>query len=150
MTSIYVASSWRNPSQPAIVAALREAGHAVYDFRNPRPGDTGFQWSEIDPAWQGWSGSAFRSALTDPIAVAGYGSDFAAMEDADCCVLALPCGRSAHIEAGWFAGAGKPLYILLAGEYHSQFEPELMYRMATAICVSLDELVTLLSRDGEA
>lgn len=148
MSSIYVASSWRNPEQPAIVAALREAGHTVYDFRNPRPGETGFQWSEIDPAWQYWSGSGFRAALNDPIAVAGYGSDFAAMEGADCCVMALPCGRSAHLEAGWFAGSGKPLYILLAGEYHSQFEPELMYRMATAICVSLEELVALLAQDG--
>ena len=145
MSSIYVASSWRNLAQPEIVGALREAGHTVYDFRNPSPGETGFQWSEIDPDWLGLSGSAFRDALAHPIAVAGYGSDFAAMEVADCCVMALPCGRSAHIEAGWFVGAGKPLYILLAGEYHSQFEPELMYRMATAICVSLDELVALLA-----
>lgn len=26
---LYVASSWRNPFQPAVVTALREAGHAV-------------------------------------------------------------------------------------------------------------------------
>ena len=34
---IYVASSWRNAQQPAVVARLREAGHEVYDFRNPAP-----------------------------------------------------------------------------------------------------------------
>lgn len=28
---IYVASSWRNTYQPGVVAALREAGHEVYD-----------------------------------------------------------------------------------------------------------------------
>jgi len=50
--SIYVASSWRNTHQPSVVAALREAGHDVYDFRNPRPGDHGFHWSMIDPDWK--------------------------------------------------------------------------------------------------
>ena len=34
MARIYVASSWRDPYQPEVVAALREAGHEVYDFRN--------------------------------------------------------------------------------------------------------------------
>ena len=35
MSRIYVASSWRNKYQPEVVAALRKAGHGVYDFRNP-------------------------------------------------------------------------------------------------------------------
>ena len=32
---IYVASSWRNGYYPDVVDKLREAGHDVYDFRNP-------------------------------------------------------------------------------------------------------------------
>ena len=32
---IYVASSWRNTYYPEVVQALRDAGHEVYDFRNP-------------------------------------------------------------------------------------------------------------------
>jgi len=36
---IYVASSWRNDYYPKVVAKLREAGHEVYDFRNP-PSDS--------------------------------------------------------------------------------------------------------------
>ena len=35
---IYVASSWRNTYYPEVVTALREAGHDVYDFRNPPSG----------------------------------------------------------------------------------------------------------------
>ena len=46
------------------------------------------------------------------------------MKWADACVLVLPCGRSAHLEAGWFVGAGKPLHILQL----DREEPELMYR----------------------
>ncbi len=45
--NIYVASSWRNALQPAVVAALREAGHVVYDFRNLAPGDRGFGWKQV-------------------------------------------------------------------------------------------------------
>jgi hypothetical protein len=42
---IYVASSWRNDYQPAAVAALRAAGHEVYDFKDSE----GFNWREVDP-----------------------------------------------------------------------------------------------------
>jgi hypothetical protein len=47
---IYVASSWRNLSQPTVVTALRQHGWDTYDFRHPAPGDNGFSWAEIDPA----------------------------------------------------------------------------------------------------
>ncbi len=42
MAKIYVASSWRNKYQPEVVAALRKAGHKVYDFRNPKDNPGGF------------------------------------------------------------------------------------------------------------
>ena len=138
---IYVASSWRCADQPMVVTALRSAGHEVYDFRHPRPGDDGFEWSEIDPSWQTWVGAAFRAALDHPLAVAGFASDHDAMVWAEACVLVLPCGRSAHLEAGEFIGAGKLLFVLLSGDD----EPELMYRGATRICLDLRELVDVLS-----
>ena len=134
---IYVASSWRNPDQPGIVAALRADGHEVYDFRNPKPGDEGFHWSEIDPEWLGWTPKPYRDLLDHPIAVDGFASDFAAMAWADTFVLALPCGRSAHLEAGWAIGQGKPTAILL---HEDKFEPELMYRMAALVAVDLAEV----------
>jgi hypothetical protein len=58
------------------------------------------------------------------------------MEWADTCVLLLPCGRSAHLEAGYFVGAGKELNIVLSNE---KFEPELMYKMTNNIYVSLND-----------
>lgn len=137
MARIYVASSWRCEQQPEVVDALRAAGHEVYDFRNP-PRRTGFAWSQIDPDWLGWSPVAYRSLLDDPIAVAGYKSDFEAMRWADTFVLVLPCGRSAHLELGWAAGQGKRTAILLSAD---KFEPELMYRMVDKLAVSLAELV---------
>lgn len=43
---VYVASSWRNPMQPAVVEILRAASIACYDFRNPE-GGAGFSWREV-------------------------------------------------------------------------------------------------------
>ncbi|HEV2126921.1 MAG TPA: hypothetical protein VGW38_29575, partial [Chloroflexota bacterium] len=133
---IYVASSWRNQMQQGVVHTLRAAGHAVYDFKNP-PGRAGFQWSAVDPNWQQWTPEEYRSALGHPVSQAGFASDWNAMVWADTGVLVMPCGRSAHIEAGYFVGAGKELHILLAEEQ----EPELMYLMATSISLNLDELL---------
>jgi hypothetical protein len=136
--NIYVASSWRNERQPAVVEALRSAGHEVYDFRNP-PSSTGFNWSEIDHEWQAWTPEQFREALEHPVAVDGFCSDMDALVACDACVLVLPCGRSAHLEAGWALGAGKHVIVLL-----SQCEPELMYRMTPHLCCSMDELLRCL------
>lgn len=137
---IYVASSWRNPRQRDVVDALRSLGNEVYDFKNPREGDTGFSWREIDPDWENWVTSQYINNLRHPIATAGFSSDWNAMEWATMAVLVMPCGRSAHLEAGYFVGARKPLFILL----EEAAEPELMYRMAETdrICESLGELVT--------
>ena len=138
---IYVASSWRNPLQAGVVAALQSDGHLVYDFKNPRPGDRGFAWSEIDPNWMKWTAEEYRAALDHPIAKAGFASDFNAMKWADTFVLVLPCGRSAHLELGWACGQGKQTLVLTRdGE-----EPELMAKMCDHICTSLDELRTILS-----
>lgn len=138
---IYLASSWRNNYQPECLAALRDSGHEVYDFRNPKPGDQGFHWSEIDEDWQSWDLRSYRKNLTHPIANGGFASDWNAMEWADTGVLLLPCGRSAHLEAGYFTGRNKQLFVLL---HRDKFEPELMYKMATAICCDLDELISAL------
>lgn len=43
---VYVASSWRNPVQTAVCAALRSVGIDHYDFKNP-PGGTGFSWKQV-------------------------------------------------------------------------------------------------------
>lgn len=137
---IYVASSWRNERQSDVVKLLRAEGHDVYDFKNPEEGK-GFHWSDIDPKWKDWSPSEFRARLEHPLAIDGFDSDFSAMEKADTCVLVMPCGRSAHLEAGWFIGAGKRCIILL-----SDGEPELMYKMAR-VCTSAREMLDALQEE---
>lgn len=133
---IYVASSWRNEFQPAIVEVLKSMGHEVYDFRNPKEGNTGFQWSSIDSDWQNWTSEQYKQALQHPIAEGGFELDFNAMKWADCCIMVLPCGRSANTEAGWMKGAGKKVYVYIPIKQ----EPELMYKIYDGIITSTNEL----------
>jgi hypothetical protein len=139
MAKIYVASSWRCSNQPTVVAALRDAGHSVYDFRNPAPDKHGFHWSEIDPHWKQWAGADFLEGINHPIAQAAFDTDMNALKEAEICVLVMPCGRSAHLEAGYAIGVGKRTYILL--EPDQPGESELMYKMADGIFTSLKDLV---------
>ncbi|MDD5542832.1 MAG: hypothetical protein PHX83_06625 [Acidobacteriia bacterium] len=140
---IYVASSWRTPRQQEVVAALRAAGHEVYDFRNPKEGNHGFHWSEIDTEWQKWTPEKYRDALLHEVAAAGFQSDFDAMQWADTFVGVQPFGRSASMEMGWAAGQGKQTILLLADG-----EPELMVKMFDSVCVSLDEVIAMLANYG--
>ena len=134
---IYVASSWRNGYQPQIVDLLRDAGHDVYDFRHPAPGNHGFRWSAIDPDWQQWTPEAFARSLRHPIADAGFNFDANALRACELCVLVLPSGRSAHLEAGFAAGAGKRVVVFVA----EPVEPELMYRLADRIVTRVGDLL---------
>lgn len=129
MKKIYLASSWRNAHQPEVLAALRGAGFEVYDFKNPAPGDQGFGWRQtgIDPA-DGLNAAKMRGMLGSLAAVRGFGFDRDACAAADACVLLLPCGRSAHLEAGWISGRGKPVVVLAP----TIDEPELMYKFFDA------------------
>ncbi len=138
---IYLASSWRNQYQPAMVETLRSWGHEVYDFRHPAPGDDGFSWADIDQHWESWTVTGYRRALWNPLAEEGFASDMLALYRCEVVVLLLPCGRSSHSEAAWHAGRGEPVIAHIP----EPCEPELMYKMFNAITNTEDELKTLLS-----
>lgn len=137
---IYVASSWRNTYYPATVEALRAAGHDVYDFRNPGDGEEPFKWQYVGEDWLEWSPAEYREKLEHPRSVRQFGNDLRAMESCDACVLVLPCGRSAHTEAGWFAGKGRKVIVYIP----ERQEPELMYKLFDGVACSLEELIDSL------
>lgn len=145
---VYVASSWRNDRQPLIVALLRAAGHEVYDFREPALGECGFSWHDLDnslpvgPADLSLGRKTIRSMLADPIAEAGFALDMDALRWCEACVLVLPCGRSAHLEAGWAAGAGKLTVGLLCDG-----KPDLMWKMLDHLVTEPCEIIACLSAD---
>ncbi len=139
--NIYLASSWRNPEQPRVLQVLRDAGHKVYDFRQPLPGEYGFHWTDIDPAGHPRTVDAYRRCIAHPIADKGFKLDMDALKACDACVLLLPSGRSAHLEAGWAVGTCRRVVVYTRdGE-----EPELMYKMCAAIVASDAELIEALA-----
>ena len=137
---IYVASSWRNELQPVIVKNLRLLGHDVYDFRNPAPGDSGFNWSDVDPKWQTWTREQYIKCLTNPIVEAGFRSDLVAMKRSDIFIGVMPFGRSASFEMGWAAGQGKKTILLL----EENERPELMVKLFDHVVCSLEEIAEIL------
>ena len=142
MAKIYVASSWRNMYYESVVKRLCEAGHEVYDFRNPPHGGNGFHWTDVDENAPQWTFAEYAEGLYHPLAERQLKADLEALEQADTCVLVLPCGRSAHTEAGWMAGAGKRVLVYIP----EMPEPELMYKLFDGVAGSLDDLVCLISR----
>ena len=137
MAKIYVASSWRNKYYPEVVTKLREAGHEVYDFRNPPHGGNGFRWTDIDENAPNWTFEQYAEGLHHPLAERQYAADLEALKAADTCVLVLPCGRSAHTEAGWMAGAGKRVIVYIP----EMVEPELMYKLFYEVVGNMEELI---------
>jgi hypothetical protein len=99
---IYIASSWKNETLCRDYArTLREWGHDVDVFCELREGRTIFSFDEISEA----DSHNAISMLQEPIAQKW-------IDWADCVLMLLPCGNSAHLEAGYAKGCGKKLYIV--------------------------------------
>lgn len=147
MARIYMASSWRNVRLDRVAKVLREAGHEVYDFRTANP-PTNFNWSMVCPGadWDNpiMTAKEQQASLRHPIARSAFGNDRDGLHWADTGVLVLPCGKSAHLEAGYLLAQGKPVHILLSDEER----PELMHLVAGAgnVHATLEEVVVGLAR----
>lgn len=138
---IYVASSWRNTEQPTVIARLRDLGHEVYDFHKSED-HVGAHWEEVAVNGTLWTPEEYIQKLTHPVAERDFQSDFQAMLWADAIVMLYPCGRSAHLEAGWAAGSGKELFIILSPD----IVPDLMVKMADRIFPSPEAFYNFILR----
>lgn len=146
--SCYVASSWRNPFQVAVVAGFRSAGIKTYDFKDIE----GFHWTEVDPTFGDnliggdptTAMTRYQAALGDPRSIQGFRRDMTALREAEATVLVLPCGRSAHLELGWAVRDGQATAIY-APNFAEEPIPELMYRMVDLVT---DDFMALLTWAG--
>jgi nucleoside 2-deoxyribosyltransferase len=133
---IYLIGSLRNPQVPVIANQLREAGHEVFD-------DWYAAGPEADDKWRDYErgrGHSYIEALGGLAADHVFQFDKTHLDRSDAGILVLPAGRSGHLELGYLIGTGKPGYILLD-------DPErwdVMYKFATGVFYSVDELVTAL------
>lgn len=130
---IYVASSWKNEHQQAVVQALREDGHEVYDFKD----EEGFHWQELDGEWEKWTSEQYIENLAHPRAHEGFKRDMDALDWCDMCVMVMPCGMSAGIELGYAQGKRKMTAVYVPDMSRG---PDLMVKMADVITHDLDNL----------
>lgn len=136
---IYLASSWRNEHYYPMLKWLREKGHSVYDFKNA---NSAFFWKEIDPVNEMDTVESYLENIDHEKCERAFSNNMNALMECDALVMLTPCGRSAHWEAGWAAGADKPTAIFLNPD---NFEPNLMHKGANLITNSLDKLETWLN-----
>lgn len=113
---------------------LREKGHAVYDFKNA---NSAFAWEDVDPQDKMSTVESYLANIDDEKCERAFSNDMNALINCDALVMLMPCGRSAHWEAGYAAGANKPTCIFLNPD---KFEPDLMHKGANLITNSLDKL----------
>lgn len=121
----YVASSWRNTERlNQVVQGLRSQSHEVYDFREA---NAVFNWSQINEKWDRanpiLNAKEIQMALVSDFAIGAFANDLQGLEECDHLVLIMPCGRSAHLELGWFIGQGKQVSLILADNE----KPDLMH-----------------------
>jgi len=105
---IYVASSWKNEiGAKELAALLRGWGFEVYCFAERGEGQHVFKWSDVAS-----SQDDGISALNTYDSIRAFAVDKRYLDWANCCVLLNPCGRDAHLEAGYVKGRGGLLYIV--------------------------------------
>lgn len=125
---IYLASSWKNEEIVREWAkSLVPCGHQVDAFCDPNIGRYVFHYSEIgDPETLD-----AISFLTDERTQKAFAEDKKWIDWADVCLLILPAGKSAHLEAGYAKGQGKTLIIWQAEYPKGDFD--VMYGFADLI-----------------
>lgn len=130
---IYLIGSLRNLMIPEIAVKIRAAGFDVFDdWYAPGP--------EADDYWKNYEevrGRNYLDALEGHAAKHIFEFDKKHLDEADCSVLILPCGKSGHLELGYMIGKGKPGYILLDNPERW----DVMYQFANGIYADLDTLI---------
>ena len=140
MKSIYIIGSLRNPQIQVLQSDLTDAGYDAFA-----------SWycagPEADDYWQAYEkarGLSFEQARRDYAAQHVFKYDRSHLDRCDYAVLAMPAGKSGHLELGYFIGKGKPGFILLDGEPDRW---DAMYAFAHRVVTSVQQLIVTLDRN---
>jgi nucleoside 2-deoxyribosyltransferase len=136
----YIADPYWNEHHDGVIAALRDAGVTVFDYRD---GDGGGSPEAIfGPDPHNLTAAEFTAALTSPIAREKLAADQRAIDECDVLVLLLPAGKSSHFEFGYAIAAGKRAIIMAPD---GKVPAELVYALADAIVTDIPGLLSKLA-----
>ena len=133
---VYLIGSLRNPQIPIIAESIREREFRVFD-------DWFSAGPHADDAWRDLHrnrGYSLPEALEMPAAINIYEFDKRHLDLASVAVLALPAGRSAHLELGYMIGLGRTTLVLLDNPERW----DVMYGLCTGVATSLPKLLEML------
>lgn len=113
---IYLASSWKNREDVLKMAEfLRSEGHLVDAFCDGE-NRVSFDWSELfgimDREGCDITELDAKDMMNHWRVQEAFKEDKKYLDWSDVVVMLMPCGRSAHLEAGYAVGCGKKLYIV--------------------------------------
>lgn len=124
----------RNPAVPEIAKTLRNVGYEVFDDWYSPGANTDEEWQRYERQ----RGRSFLEAMKGYHAKHVFEFDKAHLDRASAVILALPAGKSAHLELGYVIGQGKPGFICMPGEPERY---DIMYGFATGIYTNMEDLV---------
>ena len=137
---IYLAGSWKNSESILMLRDILKAeGHEVDCFASTDTGRTSFNWSELtaglgcqtrEEAEAKLAGMDAIDLLSFDRVIKAFREDRKYLDWCDTCILVLPSGKSAHLEAGYAKGSGKDLFIF--GEF-LKGERDVMYGFADSL-----------------
>ena len=139
---VYIVGTLHNPEVVKIGAAIRAAGHSVFD-------DWHCAGPEADRYWQEYEqerGRSWVEALQAAAALHNFRFDLEWLNWADAVVLVLPAERDAHLEFGWVARAAK-VSVIYAPEDPEKWS--LMSLLATHIVRDVDGIVAALEEEDQ-
>jgi len=133
MKSVYLMGALKNPKIPVIGNELRKMGFDVFDdWFSPGP--------EADDFWRKYEkvkGTSYKEALDGWAAKHIFEFDKSHLDRCDMAVLAMPAGKSCHLELGYMIGCGKPCWVLFDNEPERW---DIMYRFANGVFFDIEEL----------
>lgn len=137
---IYLASSWKNAEQVTGIAnQLRAIGHEVDAFCDSSTGRYVFSFAEL-PEIENYNA---MTVLETAQVKRAFAEDKKWIDWADCVLMILPCGKSAHLEAGYAKGAGK--HLIIYQEQYPLGEFDVMYGFADLVTDDFDKAVAFLA-----
>lgn len=141
----YLIGSLRNLEIPVIAEYIRRRAPGIEIF------DEWWSASEDADDWlqEYFKGRNFnyKEMLNSYVSKHIFEFDKRHLDRVDGAILAMPAGKSGHLELGYMAGLGKPTYILFDKEPERLDQ---MHQFATDIFFNIDELVEQLKKDRDA
>jgi len=132
---LYLIGSLRNESLPVLARQLRDAGFEIFD-------DWYAAGPIADDSWRDYEkgkGSTYDEALSGYAARHVFEFDHFHLNRSVGGILAMPAGKSGHLELGYLCGQGKPCFVLYDQEPDRW---DVMYQFATGgVHFGVDSLI---------